>query len=433
MRVRECYRDFATSDRYFLVPDSLARNPFFPSAHQTAAQVEVEAMTHRSGRPVCLSAFLLSAAFWLIILSLSAQGQTFTVIHNFAGGPNDGAYPEGPLVRDSGGHLYGASLGGTLSWGTVFEIFPSGQERVLYNFLGGADGVNPSLSFAESGMIVGTTYQGGVNEFGTVFKLNSQGKLTNLFSCCSPTEIGAFTGGVIQDVDGNLFVVSFAGGDFSCSLTGCGTIFKLSGPNAATLVHTFGGEGARDGQDPNGSLVRDDAGSLYGTTLDGGASGYGTIFKIVPGDSETVLYSFEGSGDGSFPSSGVYRDPQGNLYGTTASGGSHNLGTVFKVTNSGEHLVLHDFSGSDGDQPTGGVILDPSGNIYGVTYLGGRHNKGTVFKLNTNGDLTVLHDFSGASDGAYPENVLPMNGTLYGVTYQGGTYNLGVLFRLAPD
>lgn len=378
------------------------------------------------------SASLLSATLWLVMASLSAKAQTFTIVHSF-GAPNDGAYPSAPLLRDSMDNLYGASQGGgSFGWGTVFKIDPSNKERVLYSFRDGADGLIPSISFLQSGTIVGTTYQGGFNLFGTVFKLNPEGNLTNLFSCCNPTEIGTFPGGVIQDVDGNLYVVALAGGDFSCSLTGCGTIFKLSGPSTATLVHTFGGEGG-DGQNPNGSLLRDAAGNLYGTTLYGGTSGYGTIFKIVPGDIETVLYSFEGSGDGSFPSSGVYRDPQGNLYGTTASGGSHNFGTVFKVTSSGEHLVLYDFNGSDGDQPTGGAILDPSGNIYGVTYLGGRHNKGTVFKLNTNGDLTVLHDFSGANDGAYPESVLPMNGTLYGVTYQGGTYNLGVLFRLVPD
>jgi uncharacterized repeat protein (TIGR03803 family) len=378
------------------------------------------------------SASLLSATLWLVMASLSAKAQTFTIVHSF-GAPNDGAYPSGPLLRDLMDNLYGASQGGgSFGWGTVFKIDPSNKERVLYSFRDGADGLIPSISFLQSGTIVGTTYQGGVNLFGTVFKLNPEGNLTNLFSCCNPTEIGVSPGGVIQDVDGNLYVVAFSGGDFSCSLTGCGTIFKLSGPSTATLVHTFGGEGG-DGQNPNGSLLRDAAGNLYGTTLYGGTSGYGTIFKIVPGDIETVLYSFEGSGDGSFPYSGVYRDPQGNLYGTTASGGSHNFGTVFKVTSSGEHLVLYDFNGSDGDQPTGGAILDPSGNIYGVTYLGGRHNKGTVFKLNPNGDLTVLHDFSGANDGAYPESVLPMNGTLYGVTYQGGTYNLGVLFRLVPD
>lgn len=387
------------------------------------------------GLRVRLSASLLTATLWLLMASLSANAQTFTIIHSF-GAPNDGAYPVGSLLHDFQGNIYGASQGGGLGWGTVFEIAAGGQERVLYNFQDGADGMLPFLSFVESGSIVGTTYQGGVNKFGTVFKLDSQGKLTNLFSCCIQTGIGAFPGGAIQDIDGNLYVVAFAGGDFSCSLTGCGTIFKLNGPNTVTLVHTFG-EVAGDGNFPNASLVRDAAGNLYGTTIYGGAYGWGTIFKIGPGGSETVLYSFQGGADGANPSNGVYRDSQGNLYGATASGGSGNVGTVFKVTSSGEHLVLYNFNGSDGAQPIGGVALDGNGNIYGATYLGGCHNKGTIFKLNSfklnsDGELTVLHEFSGTSDGEYPESVLPMNGALYGVTNQGGTYNLGVVFKLIP-
>jgi uncharacterized repeat protein (TIGR03803 family) len=387
------------------------------------------------GLRVRLSASLLTATLWLLMASLSANAQTFTIIHSF-GAPNDGAYPVGSLLHDFQGNIYGASQGGGLGWGTVFEITAGGQERVLYNFEDGADGMLPFLSFVESGSIVGTTYQGGVNKFGTVFKLDSQGKLTNLFSCCIQTGIGAFPGGAIQDIDGNLYVVAYAGGDFSCSLTGCGTIFKLNGPNTVTLVHTFG-EVAGDGNFPNASLVRDAAGNLYGTTIYGGAYGWGTIFKIGPGGSETVLYSFQGGADGANPSNGVYRDSQGNLYGTTASGGSDDFGTVFKVTSSGEHLILYNFNGSDGAQPIGGVTLDGNGNIYGATYLGGSHNKGTIFKLNSfklnsDGELTVLHEFSGTSDGEYPESVLPMNGALYGVTNQGGTYNLGVVFKLIP-
>jgi uncharacterized repeat protein (TIGR03803 family) len=300
---------------------------------------------------------------------------------------------------------------------------------VLYSFQDGGDGLIPSISFLQSGTIVGTTYQGGVNLFGTVFKLNPEGNLTNLFSCCNPTEIGAFPGGVIGDIDRNLYVVAFAGGDFSCELTGCGTIFKLNNHNIETLVHTFG-EVTGDGYNPNSSLIRDTSGNIYGTTRDGGASGYGTIFEIGPGGDETILYSFLGGTDGANPTDGFNRDPHGNFYGTTSLGGSYNYGTVFEVTSSGEHLVLYNFNGSDGAQPTGGVTLDRNRNIFGVTYMGGRHNKGTIFRLSPKSGLTVLHEFSGKSDGEYPESVLLMNGALYGVTYQGGAYSWGAVFKL---
>ena len=194
----------------------------------------------------CRSVSLLSTILALILTSLSAKAQTFTIVHSF-GAPNDGAFPSGRLLRDSMDNLYGASQsGGSFGGGTVFKIDPSNQERVLYSFQDGGDGLIPSISFLQSGTIVGTTYQGGVNLFGTVFKLNPEGNLTNLFSCCNPTEIGAFPGGVIGDIDRNLYVVAFAGGDFSCELTGCGTIFKLNNHNIETLVHTFG-EVAGDG------------------------------------------------------------------------------------------------------------------------------------------------------------------------------------------
>lgn len=386
-------------------------------------------MNHGSGFRVLYAVFLLSATFWAAIASSSAEAQSFTVLHDFAGGPNDGAYPSAPLLIDSRGNLYGASLGGNIGMGAIYKITPNGKESVLYSFMDGADGNNPLLSFLHSDTIFGTAFSAGVNRFGTVYKLTG-GKLTVLYSCC--TSVGAFPGGLIRGTDGDLYGTTFAGGDFNvCDPTGCGTIFKLNRPGNATFIHLFG-QFSGDGEDPNPSLIGDGSGNIFGTTLYGGAYGNGTVFEIVPGGQETVLYSFQGSTDGKFPSGGVYRDSQGNLYGTTSQGGSYNQGTVFELTSSGQLVVLHSFSGADGAMPTGGVVLDGNGNIYGVAYQGGRQNKGTIFKLDTSGNFTLLHQFGNMAGGHYPLGLLLANGALYGVTYQGGAFKYGVVFKLIP-
>lgn len=279
---------------------------------------------------------LLIATACLIIPVLSANAQTFTVVHDF-GATNDGAFPTGRLLQDSAGNLYGAtSSGGTIGQGTVFKVDPSGQEHVLYNFQGDADGELPSISLLEHGSIVGTTYQGGVNRGGTVFELNSNASLNVLYSCCAPGQnLGAYLASVFPNDDLSLYVLTYAGGDGNCYLTGCGTILKLDQKGVATLVHTFG-EISGDGEFPNPTLVRDSSGALYGTTRLGGASGYGAIFRLAPGVDETIFYSFRGGADGAIPSDGLVVDQKGNLYGATSHGGTYGFGTVFEVTNAGE-------------------------------------------------------------------------------------------------
>jgi uncharacterized repeat protein (TIGR03803 family) len=166
----------------------------------------------------------------------------------------------------------------------------------------------------------------------------------------------------------------------------------------------------------------------------GGAYGYGTVFKLAATGHESVKYSFNGAANGSEPYGGLYRDAEGNLYGTTSQGGVYNYGTVFKVTTLGKHVVLHSFRGGVyGAYPYAGVIKDEQGNIFGTTYQGGSYNYGTVFKIDVSGNVTVLHTFSGEKDGAYPFAVInDANGTLYGTTYQGGAYNYGTVFELVP-
>ncbi len=216
---------------------------------------------------------------------------------------------------------------------------------------------------------------------------------------------------------------------------GCGAIFKLSPPGAVTALYTF--TGGSDGGKPHDTLIADAAGNLYGTTLRGGAHNFGVVFKLTPGGVETVLHSFAGGGDGAEPTAGLIMDGAGNFYGATTGDGRLNAGTVFKLAPDGTQTVLHAFSPQrDGARPLGGVIMDKHGNLYGAAYNGGDNRRGGIFKIRPNGKFSVLYSFTGGADGSGPESDLIMDrqGALYGVTMQGGgPCNCGVVFRLAPD
>jgi uncharacterized repeat protein (TIGR03803 family) len=210
-------------------------------------------------------------------------------------------------------------------------------------------------------------------------------------------------------------------------------------------LHTF--RGGTDGADPLGDLVYDSTTKLvFGTTNVGGGApacphGCGTIFALHPdGTGYTVIYRFAGTPDGANPQAGLVLDGSGNLYGTTYTGGTHNLGTVFQLAPQGggvySETVLHSFSGADGSHPSSRLVLDASGNLYGTTFAGGAKGKGVVFELSKPvGALwmeTVLHSFVGA-DGANPRAgvVFDGSGHLWGTTYRGGTASLGTVFELA--
>ena len=380
---------------------------------------------------------LLAAAIVLLTQSPSAQGQTFTLLHSFTGAAADGAYPQAAPIRDAQGDLYGAALGGSFGQGVIFKVSGAEQETVLYTFKGDPDGSVPdSISLRNSGHnLFGTTYEGGATPYGTVFNLDTQGRETVVYSFCPniPCVTGAFPIGVIRDADtDNYYGTTISGGDFSCALTGCGTVFEVNRKGVENVLHLF--EGAGDGSMPNARLVRDEFGNIYGATTYGGAYGYGTLFRLSATGQETVIHSFSGAADGSEPYGGLHRDREGNFYGTTSEGGEYNYGTVFKISPLGEYAVLHSFQGGAfGAYPYAGVITDGRGNIFGTTYQGGSDNDGTVFKLDVSGNLTVLHSFSGRKDGAYPYGVIKdSNGTLYGTTYQGGAYNQGTVYELVP-
>jgi uncharacterized repeat protein (TIGR03803 family) len=199
---------------------------------------------------------------------------------------------------------------------------------------------------------------------------------------------------------------------------------------AQTLRVLYNFAGSSDGGDPYATLIRDAAGNLYSTVDYGGTSFAGAVFKVAPNGTETVLYSFTGGADGAYPFSPVVRDGAGNLYGTTSMGGSSNAGVVFKVDPGGTETVLHSFTGgADESYPFGGLLRDKAGNLYGTTSQGGSSNDGVLFKISPRGKETILHTFTGSTkDGRYPSYtslLMDAQGNLYGVTEEAGRRTAG--------
>ena len=351
----------------------------------------------------------------------------FSVLYSFAGG-SDGANPhQYSLLQGRDGNFYGATLyGGASNDGTVFEITSSGTETVLYSFTG-----SPSFAGmiqASDGNFYGTTANGGSHGDGSFFELTPGGTYTDLYSFAETHSNGGPYSGVVEGSDGNFYGMDYLGGT-----SNLGSVFKLTSGGAESIVHSFAG--GSDGSEPSDVPIQASDGNLYGTTALGGTSGDGTVFKLTPLGTETVLHSFTGgTGDGSSPYGSVVEGGDGNFYGTTQTGGSGGHGTVYQLTPGGVETVLYSFGGgtSDGADPYAGLIQAGDGNFYGTTYSGGASNDGTVYRITPSGTETVVHSFSG-SDGANPKAslVLGSDGNLYGTTFYGGANGDGAFFKIA--
>ena len=392
-----------------------------------------------SGLPTRKANGALAPAILILafVATRSAQAQTFTVLYSFKGAA-DGGFAYAGVVRDGVGNLYGATYqGGASGLGAVYKVDTTGKETVLYSFAGGSDGGNPHAGLVRdsAGNLYGTTAYGGSGGCsggcGIVFKVDKTNKESVLHEFTGPPDGERPYAGLVRDSAGNLYGTTYGGG-----ASGFGTVFKLNTTGTETVLHSFTGLPA-DGENPFAGLVRGSAGNLYGTTLNGGTFGYGTIFKLDATDKETVLYSFTGFADGGFPYSGyLVRDGSGNLYGTTYQGGAYNRGTVFKLDKTNKETVLHSFAGgtADGEFPYAGLVRDTSGNLYGTTYQGGASGWGTVFKVDGTDKETLLHSFEYPSDGGYPYAGLVRDtaGNLYGATENGGPAGAGTVFKLVP-
>jgi uncharacterized repeat protein (TIGR03803 family) len=353
-------------------------------------------------------------------------------LYSFTGGL-DGGNPFGGLIQTPDGVLYGTGSGGGASgWGNVFKVTTNGALTNLYAFTGGNDGSVPyaPLVRGTDGNLYGTTRYGGTNSDGTVFKITTNGALTSLLSF-NLTNGANPQAGLVQSTDGNFYGTTFNGGTVND-----GTIFRISSTGAFSNLYSFTGVG--DGGNPFAKLVIGSDGTFYGTGVSGGASNQGSVFGYRLTGVTTNIYSFTGGTDGGSPSAPLLLGTDGLFYGTTTTHGSSNVnsaGTVFKLASNGIISSLYVFTcANEGEVPYAGVVQGTDGLLYGTVSGGGSNSYGAVFKISTNGILTSLYSFLG-SDGANPQApvVQGTDGNFYGTTYSGGTNGQGTVFKIATN
>lgn len=324
--------------------------------------------------------------------------------------------------------------------------------KVLYSFKGGRDGGNPlgGLIVGTDGNLYGVTAFGATAcDCGTIFKLTPKGKITTLYRFRGGYSGARPLGPLVRDNAGNLYGVTAWGGSTACGYTdGCGTIFRLSPESKHVVLHAFIG-GVTDAWDPNGSLILDGAGNLYGTTARGGGTGCvnnwgcGTVYRLSTNRILTLLYAFQGGVDGSIPA-GLLRNDLGDLYGTTFYGGPSGVcpdgcGTVFDLTAGGTKKVLHTFDETDGFSPDTPLARDAAGNLYGGTYS---LSDATIYQVSPSGTFKTLFRFNLDNNGTFPtgEPLIDGQGNLFINNQYGGAsdadcgqYGCGTLFELAAD
>jgi uncharacterized repeat protein (TIGR03803 family) len=387
-------------------------------------------------------------AFAILAAVTASAAATEKILLNFNPYPH-GDQPSGGLGADTAGNLYGVTeFGGSIGYGAVYKLSPNSHggwsQTVIYSF--------PANSAANPGGSVvldsaGNLYGIGNSGAGSIFKLTSSanGQWTS-----STIWTGYAENGLIFDSAGNLYGATSGGG------TGrCGTVFRLAptanGPWKQTVLYSFGC--GIDGSGPNGGVIFDQSGNLYGATAAGGTAGYGVVYELTESAgvwTEQALYSFLAGSGGYSPAGPLVFDSKGDLFGAAAGGQStacfrSACGLIFELTaNSGgqwTETVAHDFMETDGDSPVGGLVIDQNGNLYGSTVSGGTapNPEGTVFELTpaSGGSWTdkTLWNFTGGKDGALLEYgvILGAAGKLYGTTkYDGGLNGNGTVFQLTP-
>jgi len=250
-------------------------------------------------------------------------------------------------------------------------------------------------------------------------------RFQSLYTFTGGADGGWPAGNLVADKSGNLYGTTSVGGP-----NGAGTVFKLAPDGTETVIYHF--TGATDGDLPMSGLLMDSAGNLYGVTEVGGANGAGNVFKVTPDGTETTIYSFGATrADGYNPSSQLIWGSNNTLLGTTVNGGTGALGTVFQVSLTGQETILHSFTGGDGQYPHGGLVMDSAGNSYGTTTNTTKGDSGTVYKIDSAGNFSTVYTFTNTS-GYDPFSSLTCDksGNLYGTTQAGGAHSNGTVFKL---
>jgi uncharacterized repeat protein (TIGR03803 family) len=395
----------------------------------------------------------LTVAVVTLTLALAAsaplQAQTYSVLYNFSPGtkPGDPQNPQstGQIAQGRDGNLWTTTpAGGSFGGGAAFYVTPSGGAVNVIDNFNSPSGVAPysGLVLGTDGDFYASAESGGTFGQGTLFKITSTGALTtsyNFGTCKYPCKEGAFPKTPpVEGTDGNFYGTTFDTNDGIND----GVVYKLTSAGKFSTIYAFP-FGTTTGYNPQAPLIQGTDGNLYGTTASGGittsstcwgsSSSCGTVFKInTTGTKLTTLYKFDQT-HGAGPLSPVIQGTDGNFYGTTSAGGTSGLGVVFKLTSAGVITVLHNFIGSDGETPLSGLVQANDGNFYGVASAGGSLGYGTIFKMTSTSDHTfsVIYDFD-LTHGQTPEVALfqNTNGILYGDTFAGGSDGAGVFYSL---
>jgi uncharacterized repeat protein (TIGR03803 family) len=378
-----------------------------------------------------------------------AHTSTFKVLYSFTGEADGGEPGYGSLIMDKNGNLYGTTvLDNSYTAGTVYEVAPNGTDTVLHSFSEGSDGFGPeALIVDQKGSLWGPLCCGGNDEgCGGIFEITAQDKEKLVYTFEGSPDDGCTPAAALStDGSGHYYGTTTGGGTYEG-----GTVFKLDPDGTEKPIHSFSPK--HGGFYPFPALAIDASGDLCGTDVDGGPRNAGTVFEIVHGGGETMLYAFRGSPkDGAQPTGGVILDLEGNIYGTASAGGragcesNSGCGVAFKLEPGGAETILHFFSAKHGDggNPVAGLIADGAGNLYGTTESGGgnctldqAYGCGTVFELAPGGAETILYSFSkkNGANGAFPLAglVADSSGNLYGTASGGGTYGYGTVFEITP-
>jgi uncharacterized repeat protein (TIGR03803 family) len=389
-----------------------------------------------------------------LLLAARSSASTFKVVYSFSF--SDGSSPNGDLILDAAGNVYGTTqFGGGSNRGLIFKLNAKGQQTILYTFTGASDGGIPigRLLRDTAGNLYGITALGGdpTCSCGTVFKLAKNGSLKVLHSFKGGKDGAQNQGqaelGLVM-VNGDLYGSASFGGVSGCDGSlGCGVIFKVTQAGKETVLHRFTGQA--DGAFPQ-DLITDTAGNIYGAT--GGSyqqGNAGTIFKLDTTGNLTTIYTLPGGADGNSPRWRLTRNSKGLIHGVTQFGGntttcglgSSGCGVVFTVNAAGKEHVVHTFGPArNGEEPSSGVFDDEKGNFSGTTFYGGTTNStctlgcGVVYQIAAGGKYSVLHRFTGANDGWLPTGGLieDASGNIYGAAILGGSGNNGVIYEITP-
>jgi len=413
----------------------------------------------RSTRGIAGRAKLLAPVAFLVLCAAAWADPTVQVLYSFTT-YSDGGFPNASVLLGPDGQLFGVtSTDGEGDGGVVFDVYPTSSgswtETSIHTFgLKSGDGISPDgpLVADGAGNLYGATAGGGYGpcphaQCGIVYELSP-----NSDGTWKETGLHAFhgfdgqmpIGGLVFDRAVDLWGTTGAGGLINGKASDFGTVFMLDREQGwqLTTIYTFTGES--DGGIPQASLAIDADGNVWGTTTVGGVNNHGTVFELTPASGAwtfTTVHEFTGGEDGGTPVYGqLVFDRSGNAYGTTYDGGDSNChcGVVFAIQKSGgtwHETGIHSFTGSDGRYPYGGLTFDRSGNLYGTT-SGKNGDYGTIFRLQNSAgiwQLDTIYSFDFVH-GAYPYAglVFGNDGTIYGTTNGGGVLGAGTVYEVVP-